>query len=65
MAKTRLKAASKTSLPFAPVAPPQPMIAAKTLFVPAAKKQPGLADIRAAYAAPKRQSASSALADPT
>ncbi len=52
----------KTSLPFGPVGPPRPVITPKSVGA-STKRPPTLSDVQATYAAPAKQSASSALGD--
>jgi hypothetical protein len=61
--KTAKSASMKTSLPFAPVGPPRPMIQPATVGATAHQPPPTLSDVQASYAAPATQSASSALGD--
>jgi hypothetical protein len=62
-ARKKKSAANKTSLPFAPVGPPRSMSPAKPVAGPAVQPPPTRSDVQAAYAAPAKQSASSALGD--
>lgn len=56
---------TKTSLPFAPVGPPRPVTEPKLIGAAAEQPPPTLSDVQASYAAPKKQSASNVLGDPT
>src|ERR1700722_767432 len=59
-ARTKKKASTRTSLPFAPVGPPRPMIPAEP---GKAEQTSTLSDVQVSYAAPAKQSASNALGD--
>jgi hypothetical protein len=61
-ARTKKKASTRTSLPFAPVGPPRPMIPAEP---GKAEQTSTLSDVQVSYAAPAKQSASNALGDDT
>jgi hypothetical protein len=63
--KSASSALAKTSLPFAPVGPPRPVAEPKLIEPAAEQPPPTLADVQASYAAPKQQSASNVLGDPT
>jgi len=59
--KAAKPASAKASLPFSPVGPPRLLTEPKPVGAPAEQRPPTLADVQAAYAAPAKQSASSAL----